>query len=75
MFETFFRRFVLIASGTEIVWRVSLKFEPFFGNIAVPLSPVLVSGMEIDLVLMWVSKLTCFKRAVDINFVLCAPQK
>ena len=26
-FETFFRRFVLIASGTEIFWRVSLKFE------------------------------------------------
>ena len=25
-FETFFRRFVLIASGTEIVRRVSLKF-------------------------------------------------
>ena len=24
--ETFFRRFVLIASGTEIFWRVSLKF-------------------------------------------------
>ena len=24
-FETFFRRFVLIASGTEIFWRVSLK--------------------------------------------------
>ena len=25
-FETFFRRFSLIASGTEIFWRVSLKF-------------------------------------------------
>ena len=24
--ETFFRRFVLIASGTEIFWRLSLKF-------------------------------------------------
>ena len=29
-FETFFRRFVLIASGTEIFWRVSLKFELFW---------------------------------------------
>ena len=37
-FETFFRRFVLIASGTEIFLRVSLKFVFFFGNIAFPLS-------------------------------------
>ena len=28
-FESFFRRFVLIASGTEIFWRVSLKFQLF----------------------------------------------
>ena len=32
--------FVLIARGTEVFWRVSLKFEFFFGNIAFPLSPV-----------------------------------
>ena len=30
---------MLIASGTEILWRVSLKFKVFFGNIAFPLSP------------------------------------
>ena len=39
-FETFFQRFALIASGTEIFWRVSLKFQLFCGNIAFPLSPV-----------------------------------
>ena len=38
-FETFFRRFVLIASGAEMFWRISLKFD-FFGNIAFPLPPV-----------------------------------
>ena len=27
--KLFFRRFVLIASGTEILWRVSLKFQLF----------------------------------------------
>ena len=31
---------VLIASGTEILWRVYLKFKLFFDNIAFPLSPV-----------------------------------
>ena len=41
--ELFLWRFVLIASRTEILWRVSLKFELFFGNIAFPLSSVLVS--------------------------------
>ena len=41
-FKLFFQRFVLIASGTEIFWRVSLTFELFFGNIAFPLSPVLL---------------------------------
>ena len=39
-FETFFRRFAPIANGTETVWRVSLNFGLFFGNIAFPLSPV-----------------------------------
>ena len=28
--KVFFRRFVLIASGTEIFWRVYLKFKLFF---------------------------------------------
>ena len=37
----FFRRLVLIASRTWIFWRVSLKFELFWGNIAFPLSTVL----------------------------------
>ena len=32
---------MLTTSGTEIFWRVSLKFELFFGNIAFPLWPVL----------------------------------
>ena len=37
---------MLIASGTEIFWRVSLKFElQKFGNIAFPLSPVLTRVM------------------------------
>ena len=40
--KLFFRRFVLIASGTEIFWRVSLKHLTFDGNIAFPLSPVFV---------------------------------
>ena len=31
----------IIASGTEILWRVSLKLEVFFGNIVFPLSSVL----------------------------------
>ena len=30
--ELFFWRFVLIASGTEILWRVSLKFELFLAT-------------------------------------------
>ena len=30
--KLFFRRFVLIASGTDIFWRVSLKFEPFLAK-------------------------------------------
>ena len=30
--KLFFRRFVLIASGTEIFWRVSLKFELFLAT-------------------------------------------
>ena len=39
---TFFSRFdfVLIASGTEILWRLCLKFIIFFGNIAFPLASV-----------------------------------
>ena len=37
----FFRRFALIASGTEIFWRASFKLVTFYGNIALPLSPVL----------------------------------
>ena len=37
-----FRRLVLRASGTDICWRVSLKLELLFCNIAFPLSPVLV---------------------------------
>ena len=38
--KRFFRRFVLIASGTEIFWRVPGIFEilTFYGNIALPLS-------------------------------------
>ena len=39
-FDFFFRRFVLIASGTEIFWRVSFEIQTFYGNIAFPLSPV-----------------------------------
>ena len=35
-----FRIFVLIASGTEIFWRESLKLQLFYGNIAFPLSLV-----------------------------------
>ena len=38
----FFQRFALIASSTEIFWRVPGIFEilTFYGNIAFPLSPV-----------------------------------
>ena len=36
-----FEDFVLMASGTEILWRIFLKFKLFFGNIAFPLSSVL----------------------------------
>ena len=38
--KLFFRRFVLIASGTEIFWRVSLKFQLFMETSRFPLSPV-----------------------------------
>ena len=38
-FETFFRRFVLMASGTDIFWRDLI--QTFYGNIAFPLPPVL----------------------------------
>ena len=41
--ETFLWRFVLIASGTEILWRASLIFY-FFGNIAFPLASVWAVG-------------------------------
>ena len=32
-FETFFRRLVLVASGEEIFWRLSLKFELFLATL------------------------------------------
>ena len=39
--KLFFRRFVLIASGTEIFWRDIFEIRSFFGgNIAYQLSPV-----------------------------------
>ena len=49
--ELFFRRFVLIASGAEILWRISWTFKPCFGNIAFPLSPVLVLSQYLHAVL------------------------
>ena len=33
---------MLIASGTEILWRASFEIQTFFGNIALPLSPILL---------------------------------
>ena len=36
----FWKIFVLIASGTKTLWRISLKFNFFFGNIAFPLLSV-----------------------------------
>ena len=38
--ELVLSRFVLIASGTEIVWRVSFLIESFYGYIAFPLGSV-----------------------------------
>ena len=38
--KLFFRRFVHIASGTETLWRVYLKFKLSFGDVAFPLASV-----------------------------------
>ena len=38
--KLFFRRIVLIASGTASLMAGSLKFKLFFGNVAFPLSSV-----------------------------------
>ena len=44
--KIFFRRFVLLASGTEIFWRVYLKFYLFDGNIAFPFVTGLSTGKK-----------------------------
>ena len=43
-----FGRFSLIASGTEIFWRVSFEILTFYGNIAFPLSPVLPTVLSLS---------------------------
>ena len=64
-FELFFRRFVLIASGTEIFWRVRIfEILTFDGNIAFPLSPVstITNGVDIG-----ICRILCLNQRANIH--------
>ena len=63
-FNFYFLRFLLIASGTEIFWRVSFEILTSYGNIAFPLSPVLVPGIFFVVLVSWAAFFVVFSYPV-----------